>query len=90
MSRRRKHGDSSGLKQTPRKAMATEEGSLVFESGKRRLRAARGSGPQGPGERPPRPLPQQEQPPVAASCRKSNTEGETWAAGPPWASAPQF
>ena len=89
MSRRRKHGDSSGLKQTPRKAMATEECSSVFESGKRRLRAARGSGPQGPGERPPRPLPQQEQPPVAASCSKSNPEGETWAAGPPWASAPQ-
>ncbi|XDB55355.1 hypothetical protein AB1E18_008821 [Capra hircus] len=74
MSRRRKHGDSSGLKQTPRKAMATEECSSVFESGKRRLRAARGSGPQGPGERPPRPLPQQEQPPVAASCSKSNPE----------------
>ncbi|XP_065785111.1 ewing's tumor-associated antigen 1 [Muntiacus reevesi] len=74
MSRRRKHGDSPSLKQTPRKGMATEECRSVVESGKRRLRAARGSGPQGPGERPPRPLPQQEQPPVAASCSKSNPE----------------
>lgn len=81
MSRRRKHGDSPGLKQTPRKGMATEECRSVVESGKRRLRAARCSGPQGPGERPPRPLPQQEQPPVAASCSKSNPEGETWAVG---------
>ena len=81
MSRRRKHGDSPGLKQTPRKGIATEEGRSVVESGKRRLRAARGSGPQGPGERAPRPLPQQEHPPVAASCSKSNPEGETWAVG---------
>ncbi|OWK10560.1 ETAA1 [Cervus elaphus hippelaphus] len=56
--------------------MATEECRSVVESGKRRLRAARCSGPQGPGERPPRPLPQQEQPPVAASCSKSNPEGK--------------
>ncbi|XP_061067137.1 ewing's tumor-associated antigen 1 isoform X1 [Eubalaena glacialis] len=90
MSRRRKYGDSPGLKNTPRKAAATEECSSVVETGKRRLRSARGSGPCGAGERPPRPLPQQEQPPVAASCSKSNPEGETWAGGPPWASAPQL
>lgn len=74
MSRRRKHGDSPGLKNTPRKATATEECSSVVEPGKRRLRSAHGSGPRGARERPTRPLPQQEQPPAAASCSKSNPE----------------
>lgn len=90
MSRRRKHGDSPGLKNTPRKATATEECSSVVEPGKRRLRSAHGSGPRGARERPTRPLPQQEQPPAAASCSKSNPEGETWAARPLSASATQL
>uniref|UniRef100_A0A673SQF1 ETAA1 activator of ATR kinase n=1 Tax=Suricata suricatta TaxID=37032 RepID=A0A673SQF1_SURSU len=77
MSRRRKHGDSPGLKNTPRKAAAAEECSSVVEPGKRRLRSARGSGLRGPGERSPRAGPQQEQPPAAAWCSKSNPEGET-------------
>ncbi|XP_004691521.1 PREDICTED: ewing's tumor-associated antigen 1 [Condylura cristata] len=72
MSRRRKHGDSPGLKSTPRKA--AEECSSVVEPGKRRLRSARGSGLRGAGEGPPVPQPQQEQPPAAASCSKSNPE----------------
>lgn len=72
MSRRRKHGDSPGLKSTPRKA--AEECSSVVEPGKRRLRSARGSGLRGAGEATPVPLPQQEQPPAAAWCSKSNPE----------------
>ncbi|XP_025788272.1 ewing's tumor-associated antigen 1 [Puma concolor] len=74
MSRRRKHGDSPGLKSTPPKAAAAEECSSVVEPGKRRLRSARGSGLRRAGERSPRPMPQQEQPPAAASCSKSNPE----------------
>ncbi|XP_077622526.1 ewing's tumor-associated antigen 1 isoform X2 [Crocuta crocuta] len=74
MSRRRKHGDSPGLKNTPRKAAAAEECSSVVEPGKRRLRSARGSGLRRAGERSPQPVPQQEQPPAAASCSKSNPE----------------
>lgn len=67
MSRRRKHGDSLGLKNTPLKAAAAaaEEGSSVAEPGKRRLRSA---------EPRPRPARQREQPPAAASCSKSNPE----------------
>lgn len=82
MSRRRKHGDSPGLKSTPPKAAAAEECSSVVEPGKRRLRSARGSGLRRAGERSPRPVPQQEQPPAAASCSKSNPEGETSATRP--------
>ncbi|XP_030880310.1 ewing's tumor-associated antigen 1 isoform X1 [Leptonychotes weddellii] len=74
MSRRRKHGDSPGLKNTPRKAAAAEECSSMVEPGKRRLRSARGSEPRRAGETSPRPVPQQEQPPAAASCSKSNPE----------------
>ncbi|XP_022360264.1 ewing's tumor-associated antigen 1 isoform X1 [Enhydra lutris kenyoni] len=74
MSRRRKHGDSPGLKNTPRKAAAAEECSSMVEPGKRRLRSARGSRPRRAGETSPRPVPQQEQPPAAASCSKSNPE----------------
>ncbi|KAG8510130.1 Ewing's tumor-associated antigen 1, partial [Galemys pyrenaicus] len=72
MSRRRKHGDSPGLKSTPRKA--AEECSSVVEPGKRRLRAARGSGLRGAGEGPPAALLQREQRPAAASSSKSNPE----------------
>ncbi|XP_054557652.1 ewing's tumor-associated antigen 1 isoform X2 [Talpa occidentalis] len=71
MSRRRKHGDSPGLKSTPRKA--AEDCSSVVEPGKRRLRAARGSGLRGAGEGPPVPQPQQEQPPAAATCERYET-----------------
>ncbi|XP_054442928.1 ewing's tumor-associated antigen 1 [Pteronotus mesoamericanus] len=75
MSRRRKLGDSPGLKNTPRKAAAAaEECSSVVESGKRRLRSARRSGFSGAGGGPPQPIPQQEPLPVAASCSKSNPE----------------
>ncbi|XP_058407054.1 ewing's tumor-associated antigen 1 isoform X1 [Diceros bicornis minor] len=75
MSRRRKHGDSPGLKNTPLKAAAAaEECTSVVEPGKRRLRASRGSGLRRVAEGPSRPLPQQEQPPAAASCSKSNPE----------------
>ncbi|XP_016079722.1 PREDICTED: ewing's tumor-associated antigen 1 isoform X2 [Miniopterus natalensis] len=75
MSRRRKFGDSPGLKDTQRQAAAAaEECSSVVESGKRRLRSARGSGLRGAGEGRLQPLPQQEQPSVAASCSKSNPE----------------
>ncbi|XP_012605651.2 ewing's tumor-associated antigen 1 isoform X1 [Microcebus murinus] len=74
MSRRRKHGDSPGLKNTPRKIAATEECGSVVEPGRRRLKSARGSGLLGAGERPPGPMRQQEQPPAAASCSKSNPE----------------
>ncbi|XP_054584079.1 ewing's tumor-associated antigen 1 [Eptesicus fuscus] len=75
MSRRRKLGDSPGLKNTPRQAAAAaaEECSSVVESGKRRLRSARGSGLRGAGEGPLQPVPQPEQPSVAASCGKSNS-----------------
>ena len=76
MSRRRKHGDSPGLKNPPRTAAAAEECSSVVEPRKRRLRAARGSGLGGVGEGPPRARPQQEQPPAAAACSKSHPEGE--------------
>lgn len=82
MSRRRKHGDSPGLKNTPRKAPAAEECSSMVEPGKRRLRSARGSGPHRAGDTSPRSVPQQEQPPAAASCSKSNPEGETSATRP--------
>lgn len=82
MSRRRKHGDSPGLKSTLRKAAAAEECTSVVEPGKRRLRSARGSGLYGVADGPPWPMPQQEQPPAAASGSKSNPEGETWAARP--------
>ncbi|XP_055980151.1 ewing's tumor-associated antigen 1 [Sorex fumeus] len=74
MSRRRKHGESPGLKNTPRKAMAAEDGSSVVESGKRRLRSARGSGLGGAAEGSPRPTLRREQPPAASSCSKSNPE----------------
>nr|KAF6429297.1 ETAA1 activator of ATR kinase [Molossus molossus] len=74
MSRRRKLGDSPGLKNTLRQAAAAEECSSVVDSGKRRLRSARRSGLCGAGEGPLQPLPQQEQPSVAASCSKSNPE----------------
>nr|KAF6446638.1 ETAA1 activator of ATR kinase [Rousettus aegyptiacus] len=74
MSRRRKHGDSPGLKSTLRKAAAAEECTSVVEPGKRRLRSARGSGLYGVADGPPRPMPQQEQPPAAASGSKSNPE----------------
>ncbi|XP_074197348.1 LOW QUALITY PROTEIN: ewing's tumor-associated antigen 1 [Camelus bactrianus] len=84
MSRRRKHGDSPSLKNTPRKAAAApaaaaaaaaaEECGSVAEQGKRRLRSAGASGLRGAGDRPPRPQPQQEQPPAATSCSKSNPE----------------
>lgn len=74
MSRRRKHGDSPGLKNPPRTAAAAEECSSVVEPRKRRLRAARGSGLGGVGEGPPRARPQQEQPPAAAACSKSHPE----------------
>lgn len=70
MSRRRKLGDSPGPKHTPRPA--AEDCSSVVESGKRRLRAARGSGLRGAGEGPLQPVPPPEQPSVAASCGKSN------------------
>ncbi|XP_059515591.1 ewing's tumor-associated antigen 1 isoform X3 [Myotis daubentonii] len=71
MSRRRKLGDSPGPKNTPRQAAAAEECSSVVESGKRRLRSARGSGLRGAGgEGPLPPVPQPEQPSVAASCGK--------------------
>ena len=91
MNRRRKLDDSPGLKNTPRKmAAAAEECSSVVESGKRRLRSARRSGFSRAGDGPPQPVPQQEQLPVAASCSKSNPEGETWAARPLWASALQL
>uniref|UniRef100_A0A7N5KMN9 ETAA1 activator of ATR kinase n=1 Tax=Ailuropoda melanoleuca TaxID=9646 RepID=A0A7N5KMN9_AILME len=76
MSRRRKHGDSPGLKNTPRKAPAAEECSSMVEPGKRRLRSARGSGPRRAGDTSPRSVLQQEQPPAAASCSKSNPEGK--------------
>lgn len=84
MSRRRKLGDSPGPKRTPRQAAATaaaEECSSVAESGKRRLRSARGSGLRGAGEGSLPPVPQPEQPSVAASCGKSNS-GEGDAASP--------
>nr|XP_036878041.1 ewing's tumor-associated antigen 1 isoform X1 [Manis javanica] len=74
MSRRRKHGDAPGLKNTPRKATATEENSSVVEPGKRRLRWARGSGLRGADDRSPQPTLQQEQLPAAASCSKSIPE----------------
>lgn len=74
MSRRRKHGDSPGLKSTLRKAAAAEECSSVVEPGKRRLRSARESGLYEVAEGPIRPMPQQEQPPAAASGSKSNPE----------------
>nr|KAF6307853.1 ETAA1 activator of ATR kinase [Myotis myotis] len=74
MSRRRKLGDSPGPKNTPRQAAAAEECSSVVESGKRRLRSARGSGLRGAGgEGPLPPVPQPEQPSVAASCGKYET-----------------
>ncbi|XP_070284546.1 ewing's tumor-associated antigen 1 isoform X2 [Myotis yumanensis] len=75
MSRRRKLGDSPGPKNTPRQAAAAaEECSSVVESGKRRLRSARGSGLRGAGgEEPLPPVPQPEQPSVAASCEKYET-----------------
>ncbi|XP_036291440.1 ewing's tumor-associated antigen 1 isoform X1 [Pipistrellus kuhlii] len=77
MSRRRKLGDSPGPKRTPRQAAATaaaEECSSVAESGKRRLRSARGSGLRGAGEGSQQPVPQPEQPSVAASCGKKKYE----------------
>ncbi|XP_039708355.1 ewing's tumor-associated antigen 1 isoform X1 [Pteropus medius] len=74
MSRRRKHGDSPGLKSTLRKAAAAEDSSSVVEPGKRRLRSARESGLYEVAEGPIRPMPQQEQPPAAASGSKSNPE----------------
>lgn len=74
MSRRRKLGDSPGPKNTPRQAAAAEECSSVVESGKRRLRSARGSGLRGAGgEGPLPPVPQLEQPSTAASCGKYET-----------------
>lgn len=89
MSRRRKHGDAPGLKNTPRKAAATEENSSVVEQGKRRLRWAPGSGLRGADDGSPQRMLQQEQLPAAASCSKSIPEGETSAARPLWASALQ-
>ncbi|XP_045405703.1 ewing's tumor-associated antigen 1 isoform X1 [Lemur catta] len=74
MSRRRKHGDSPGLKNTPRKTPAAEECGSVVEPGRRRLKSAHRSGLRGAGERPPGPMREQEQPPAAASCSKSNPE----------------
>ncbi|XP_053445690.1 ewing's tumor-associated antigen 1 isoform X2 [Nycticebus coucang] len=74
MSRRRKHGDSPGPRNTPRKTAAAEEFCSVVDPGRRRLRSAHDSGLRGPGEGPPGPRRQQEQPPVAASCSKSNPE----------------
>lgn len=76
MNRRRKHGDFSGLKNTPRKAAAAEEYSSVAEPGKRRLRSARSSALAGPGagEGPVPPGPCGEQPPPVASCSKSYPE----------------
>ncbi|XP_019573720.2 ewing's tumor-associated antigen 1 isoform X1 [Rhinolophus sinicus] len=74
MSRRRKHGDSLGLMNTPRKAAAADECTSMVEPGKRRLRSARRSGLRGVGDGSPRPMPQQEQPPAAASCSRSNPE----------------
>lgn len=74
MNRRRKHGDSPCLMNTPRKAAAPDECTSVVEPGKRRLRSARRSGLRGAGAGSPRPMPQQEQPPAAAWCSKSNPE----------------
>ncbi|XP_006881099.1 PREDICTED: ewing's tumor-associated antigen 1-like [Elephantulus edwardii] len=70
MSRRRKHGEGSGPKDSPRKP--EECGSL--EPGRRRLRSSRGSGPRGAGEVLPQPVWQQGQLPAAADCSKSNPE----------------
>ncbi|XP_048660156.1 ewing's tumor-associated antigen 1 isoform X2 [Marmota marmota marmota] len=42
MSRRRKYGDSSAPKNTPRRTAATEDCSSVVEPGSRRLKSARG------------------------------------------------
>ncbi|KAM9212004.1 ewing's tumor-associated antigen 1 [Dugong dugon] len=74
MSRRRKHGDGPGPKDSPRKTAAAEECSSVVEPGRRRLRPTRGSWLRGAGEGPPPPVRQQEQPPAAASCSKSYPE----------------
>ncbi|XP_007938264.1 ewing's tumor-associated antigen 1 [Orycteropus afer afer] len=74
MNRRRKHGDGLGPKDSPRKTAAAEDSSLVVEPGRRRLRSTRGSGLHGAGEGPLLPVRQREQPPVAASCSKSNPE----------------
>ncbi|XP_003793504.1 ewing's tumor-associated antigen 1 isoform X1 [Otolemur garnettii] len=74
MSRRRKHGDSPGPRNTPRKTAVAEEFGSVVEPGRRRLRSAHHSGLRGPGEGPYEPRRQQEQPPAAASCSKSNPE----------------
>ncbi|XP_006863008.1 PREDICTED: ewing's tumor-associated antigen 1 [Chrysochloris asiatica] len=73
MSRRRKHGDGPGPKDSLRKTAATEECSSV-EPGRRRPRSTRGSGFRGAGDGPPPPMLLQEQPPAAASCSKSNPE----------------
>jgi hypothetical protein len=83
MSRRRKYGDIPILKNTPYKAAAAEECNSVIEPGRRRPRSARRSGLRVAGEGPPGPGRPQEQRPAAASCSKSNPEGETWAARPP-------
>lgn len=80
MSRRRKYGDSTAPKNTPRRRAATEDCSSVVEQPRsRRLRSAPGSvlGVAGEGPSWPR---QQEQRPAPASCINSNPEGETWAA----------
>ncbi|XP_008064029.1 ewing's tumor-associated antigen 1 [Carlito syrichta] len=74
MSRRRKLGDSPGLKNTPHKTAAAAECGSGVEPGRRRLRSARGSRLTGAGVRPPGPMRQQEQSPAAASCSKSNPE----------------
>ncbi|XP_003413698.1 ewing's tumor-associated antigen 1 isoform X2 [Loxodonta africana] len=74
MSRRRKHGDGPGPKDSPRQTAAAEDFSSMVEPGRRRLRSTCGSGLRGAGEGLPPPMRQQEQPPAAASCSKSNPE----------------
>uniref|UniRef100_A0A8D2APP6 Uncharacterized protein n=1 Tax=Sciurus vulgaris TaxID=55149 RepID=A0A8D2APP6_SCIVU len=74
MSRRRKYGDSSAPKNTPRTTAASEECSSVVEPGSRRLRSARRSVLRVAGEGPPGPTWQQEQRPAVASGINSNPE----------------
>uniref|UniRef100_A0A8D2AQR6 Uncharacterized protein n=1 Tax=Sciurus vulgaris TaxID=55149 RepID=A0A8D2AQR6_SCIVU len=73
MSRRRKYGDSSAPKNTPR-TTASEECSSVVEPGSRRLRSARRSVLRVAGEGPPGPTWQQEQSPAVNSGINSNPE----------------
>ncbi|XP_076990527.1 ewing's tumor-associated antigen 1 isoform X2 [Tamandua tetradactyla] len=74
MSRRRKHGDSPGPKDMPRRTASAEEGSSVAEPERRRLRSARQAGLCGAAEGPSRSVRQRAQPPAAATCSKSNPE----------------